>query len=347
MPKKKTLKYTLAVIHHLGNHEKYDYSAVTEKHIVNCRSRIPIRCKTCKFILTPTISNHFNKETKCANCYKKEHHKRERWTFKKFNRLLREGFDYSEVTELHIINNVSFIPISCKKCSYKWSTTLTNHFHIKSNCPNCMHSIPYNLESFKKRAYEVHGNKFNYSNLSETDISGIGCLINIECNQCDFKWFASISNHIHDSTGCPKCAKSGYSKISIEWLSYFEKYIKIQHAINSAEFRIELKEPTIYWKKYLAIDGYCKELNLCLEYDGCLWHGCENENCEFFNVKIHPINKISMDEILEKTKMKHQLIKDMGYNLVVIRGCDYENIKKLNQINKYVLTILSSFNIKF
>jgi hypothetical protein len=144
---------------------------------------------------------------------------------------------------------------------------------------------------------------------------------------------------------CKICINYGYSKIALEWLSVFETYIPIQHAENGGEHKIKLNEPTLYWKKRIAIDGYCADKNICFEFDGCLFHGCDNENCKFFNMKINPITGKSMEDMLAKTKAKHKLIEDLGYKLIVIKGCEYHDIKTYGNIDLYVQDILSNINL--
>jgi hypothetical protein len=47
---------------------KYNYSDITEEHILGVKSHIPVKCNKCKNIWYPTIGNHINNETNCP-CY--------------------------------------------------------------------------------------------------------------------------------------------------------------------------------------------------------------------------------------------------------------------------------------
>jgi hypothetical protein len=139
---------------------------------------------------------------------------------------------------------------------------------------------------------------------------------------------------------CPMCSKSNYSKLSIEWLSVIERYITIQHAENEGEYRIKLDQPTSYWKRWLTVDGYCESLELCFEFDGCIFHGCENQHCKYYKLEKSPINGKPMKDIIDRSRTKHQLIRDLGYRLIVMKECEYINMKKSGNIESYMLSIL-------
>ena len=57
-----------------------------------------------------------------------------------------DKFDYSGITENHIINASSRIPIKCKKCHYNWNPTITNHIKEKIIIPhNCLCAACYTI----------------------------------------------------------------------------------------------------------------------------------------------------------------------------------------------------------
>ena len=71
-------------------------------------------------------------------------------------------------------------------------------------------------------------------------------------------------------------------------------------------------------------DGYCKETNTIYEFHGDLWHGnpklYDKNNISYFGIKY--------GELYEKTLEREQLIKDLGYNLVVMWEYDWNKINK-------------------
>ena len=105
--------------------------------------------------------------------------------------------------------------------------------------------------------------------------------------------------------------------------------IYINHALNDGEFNI----PNTRYKA----DGYCHETNTIYEFHGDYWHG---------NPKIYDSNRINKTcnithgELYKKTLEKGNIIKDMGYNLVVMWELDW------TKINKSIKTIQKKIRLK-
>ncbi len=65
------------------------------------------------------------------------------------------------------------------------------------------------------------------------------------------------------------------------------------------------------------VDGYDKASNTVYLYHGRFWHGCPET---FDPDMIHPIVKIPMKDLYEKTMFYENKIKEAGYNLIVKWG---------------------------
>jgi hypothetical protein len=65
------------------------------------------------------------------------------------------------------------------------------------------------------------------------------------------------------------------------------------------------------------VDGFDTETNTVYLYHGKFWHGCPKT---FDPEMIHPVVKLPMKELYEKTIMYENKIKDAGYNLIVKWG---------------------------
>jgi hypothetical protein len=72
----------------------------------------------------------------------------------------------------------------------------------------------YTLTIFLERAQVVHGDKFDYSNITEADIKGCQSKITVVCRRCRYIWRPSIVNHISGEYGCPSCA--GLVRLTLE-----------------------------------------------------------------------------------------------------------------------------------
>lgn len=180
------------------------------------------------------------------------------------------------------------------------------------------------IEEFIRKARLTHGDKYDYSSSVYTTTDSY---IGIKCiKHGEFKQVAS--SHLA-GTGCPRCSYKRYSNGQIDWLDTIMKYttIHIQHIKNDVEHRIGRT------KKHA--DGYSNEYNTIFEFHGCYYHGCPR--CFTDRDKISIYKKQSMEEIYQKTLKKEQECRDLGYNLIVIWECDWNNIKKFpERLDEYM-----------
>lgn len=112
---------------------KYDYSAITSDHIKGYRSKVPLTCNTCAYEWTPRIDDHINSKSGCPSCSG-----RLKWTLERFleraTKLNGDKYDYSMITQEHIKNKFSLIPIQCNICFHQWAPRLDNHINLKQGC---------------------------------------------------------------------------------------------------------------------------------------------------------------------------------------------------------------------
>ena len=66
----------------------------------------------------------------------------------------------------------------------------------------------YTLEIFLERAREIHGNKYDYSNIRPEDIQGRDCHVDVKCNVCGYEWKPSIQSHITHKSNCQRCTNT-------------------------------------------------------------------------------------------------------------------------------------------
>lgn len=185
--------------------DKCNYSLITEQHIVNQDSYVPIICNICFYQWSTSIMSHINMKSGCLECAGVVP-----WNLERF--LIRGKqvhgykYNYSEITENHIAGKDSHVPIECNVCQYKWRTSIHSHINSMTGCPDCAGVVPWTLERFKTRAANIHGDKHNYSHLTEEDITGVHDNISIKCNGCLYQWITCINSHINRKQGCPDCA---------------------------------------------------------------------------------------------------------------------------------------------
>ena len=149
--------------------------------------------------------------------------------------------------------------------------------------------------------------------------------------------------------------KDNHSKESIQWLSHLEKRIKeggkdinIQHArTTKGEHQVFYKGKT-QMVKY-KLDGYFEYdgNKFACEYYGCNWHGCEL--C-FPSDRESTMNKgISMAQLYRDTQVRENRLREMGYKIISIWGCQFKQEQDSNnEVKKFVdnLDIQDSINLR-
>lgn len=208
---RKISKYTLEIFlnrAHTIHGNKYNYDDVKPEHIENSRSKVPIKCNTCRHKWECSINNHINGKRECPSCAGVLP-----WKYDRFmsNALVIHGdkFNYSRIIPEYIKNKESIILIECKTCGYCFETTVDRHIVRKRGCPSCSKRLPWTYERFIDDALEIHGNKINYSKVTlNTICDGHKSRVTLICNTCYYEWITSIDSHIRRKHGCPNCASN-------------------------------------------------------------------------------------------------------------------------------------------
>lgn len=105
----------------------------------------------------------------------------------------------------------------------------------------------------------------------------------------------------------------GFSYKAIQWLEAImkEQNIFIQHARNIGEYKIPNTK--------ITVDGFCPKTNTVYEFYGDLYHGnpqkYQSNNKTFFYK--------TAGELYQRTIERENMIKEMGYNLIVIWEKDW------------------------
>ncbi len=277
----------------------YDYSNVD---YININTKVMIFCKEHNEYFLQSPNSHLSGSA-CWKCgiIKGSNKKRSNTEefIKKAIKIHGNRYDYSYVDYKHTNKKVIII------CKEHGSFTQTPHNHLVFNCLKCSGNEKGNTEEFIKKSIKIHGNKYDYSKVNYINNNIKIILI---CKKHKQEFTQSPNNHLSGNI-CPRCSINNFSKLSIQWLELISKLnnIYIQHALNDGEYKIEKT-------KYKA-DGYCKETNTIYEFHGDYWHG----NPKLYNSnKLNKTNKKTYGELYQNTLKKEELIKKLGYNLVVI-----------------------------
>ena len=297
--------------------DSFDYSKVIYN---NSKTKIIIICKKHgEFEQKP--SNHLT-GFGCIQCgFDNTKIKQSKTTeeFIKESKIIhKDTYDYSKVEYNNSNTNVILI---CK-IHGDFEQSPPNHLKGKG-CKKCATIYTSGLirgttEEFVEKAKLTHRDSFDYSK-----VEYISCnkTVKIICKKHG-EFEQTPYNHLKSSLGCPTCVPRKYSMKAIKYLDFISKYnnIFIQHQCNNGEHRI-------INTKYNA-DGYCKETNTIYEFHGTIFHG-DPRMCN--PLEYNYLGK-NYGEIYENTLKREQLIKDLGYNLVVMWEYDWDNIIKSMKI---------------
>lgn len=298
---------------------KYNYEATIPSMITCIRSSIIISCNKCNYIWPSTIENHITRRCGCTKCAH-----RSPLTYdifmEKVTAMYGDKRDYSKVTPDDIENCNSIIVISCTKCNYEWPCKIRNHIDVKRSCRNCIGRVPYTYERFINKAISIHGDRYNYNKIIQSQVHGTDSIVPIICNQCNYEWPVSIDNHIYSRSGCPICRSS---KGELKCAQSF-KELRIAFV---PKFRI----PVYKQKEYDFLFEW-NGIKYILEYDGIQHH----KNNSYFHR--------TPDAFADTQKNDHDftiLALNQGYRVIRI---DYTNIKN---ISRHIVTAVNSGKILY
>lgn len=132
----------------------------------------------------------------------------------------------------------------------------------------------------------------------------------------------------------------GYSKISQDFFDVLDKYYKEYttfYATKNEEYEIINKNDYYY-----MLDYYIKELNICVEYNGDMWHA----NPNMFEAHDNPIpykKDLYADEIWERDNNRIKKLKELGIKTFIVwdsevkdRGMNFIIKKLVENIKNYI-----------
>jgi hypothetical protein len=176
-------------------------------------------------------------------------------------------------------------------------------------------STTLDLDTMKKRALSKRNNIDVTSSFIDTS-GRYKKLANIRCTIHDVSYTAFPGGL------CPECRKErnreqAESIRELAWRSQSSGSFVSKKETEWLD-ALGIKERQ-YWLEDVKykVDGYDAETNTVYLYHGRFWHGCpETYDPEM----IHPVVKLPMRDLYEKTLKYENMIKEAGYNLIVKWG---------------------------
>jgi hypothetical protein len=228
---------------------------------------------------------------KCEKCVFEEKGIKSRLTTQEFIERSRkvhgDNYDYSRTK---YITSDKKLKIICKKHG---SFEQMPFVHLSAKgCPKCGRWSLLDTDIFKKRAFKIHGEKFDYSQVNYVNARikiKIGCLKHGIFEQ-------TPQNHLKGQ-GCPICLESqGERKIGL----YLDK--------QKITYKKEKSFAGCRNKYKLFFDFYIPVLNVCVEYDGSQHY--------------HPVEYFGGEKVFKETQksdaIKNKYCSDNGIKLIRI-----------------------------
>jgi hypothetical protein len=218
---------------------------------INSKKESVIICKQGhEFLRTP--NRHLNEKDFCNQC------KENSYIQDKLSKIDFSGFEY-----LHWIGEK--VDIKCNKCNSIFNRKINAHLKLK-NCPICNPNKD-NKERFIEKSINIHGDKYDYSNIEYISSKN---KINLICNN-GHEITQKVNNHLR-GTGCPKCNRFNKKESSIfDFIkeNYSGEIIQSDRKILNGQ----------------ELDIYLPDLNLAFEFNGLYWHS------EIYKDRMYHLNK--------------------------------------------------------
>lgn len=207
--------------------DKFDYSMITPEMITGVTARISIKCNTCDHQWSPTIYGHIHCKNGCPSC---SH--RIPWTYDRFVEAIHNihgsKYNYDKVDPKAILRKDTRVELRCNECGYEWNPVIDVLINQGSGCPDCAGNAPWTYERFIKHANDTHGDKYDYSMVTPSDINNKKSRIQLICNECNYSWESSVDNHINGRRGCRNCSNR------LPW--NYESFIECSKRIHGFRF---------------------------------------------------------------------------------------------------------------
>ena len=232
----------------------------------------------------------------CPTCWRERRGKHKKISLETFLNKAKEihgnKYNYSKVAFNSVMDKVCII---CPEHGEFWQTPKV-HLRSIDGCPKCTNEKNgvikrLTLNKFIKKARAIHGNKYDYSNVTYFNTDSKVCII---CPEHGEFWQCP-HNHIGSKQGCPYCTNS-----------HLENEISLVLKSNNIIFKREMGFEWLKYKKKLWLDFYLPDYNIAIE--------CQGEQ---------HFNKFRWEK--DETKLKERQLRDK----IKKELCEKHNIKIL------------------
>ena len=207
----------------------------------NAFSKANVKCLIDGFEWSASVSSLVNQVCGCPQCSNLR-----RWTTEERIKQINDIDNIEFVSWVDGYKNaVSMANVKCTVDGFKWRAAVNDLVNKGSGCPQCAGLRRWASE---ERIEQINSLD-NISFISWVDYhNGNDSKANVKCNIDGFEWAATVNSLIHNGTGCPKCAKSGYNRSKTGTLyalrSECGKYVKVGISNRPAHRHKDLERAT-------------------------------------------------------------------------------------------------------
>ena len=214
--------------------DKFDYS---KTRCIRTDDKIEIICKEHGSFFQ-LQSNHL-KGQGCPYCSGNARMTKDEF-LKRAHELFGDTYDYSKVKDSDVKNRNSIVTIICR-IHGEFQQSVHNHLRADIGCPKCAGNARLTVESFIEKARKVHGDKYDYSKVTEIHNNHhkvtIICPVHGEFQQ-------TPQNHLN-GTGCPRC---------IGLYTTFDEFLKMAKEVYGDKYDYSLaKEDFVNMSKPIRV----------------------------------------------------------------------------------------------
>jgi hypothetical protein len=279
---------------------RYDYSKVNYK---NSSTKIIIICKEHgEFEQAPISHLNGSNCNKCSGAYTLSTDE----FVNKANIIHDNEYDYSKV---EYVNTKKKVTIVCK--IHGDFTQIPEHHLNGHGCSKCANCHKYTTNEFIKKANEIHGNKYDYSNVVYTKSHD---KISIICNEHG-EFVQNASSHLR-GIGCSKC---GIIKMSTVQRKTKDEFVREATLVHFDKYD---------YSKVEYINTVTKVIIICKIHGGFLqspYGHLQGYNChKCSNEQIGAIKRKTINDFIEDAKKIHGDKYD--YSQVVYEGTEIKVI---------------------
>lgn len=184
--------------------DRWNYDYLKGMRMKGSITRIDVICTACQRVSTMTAADHIICRGTCKWC-KRGYKEREKWSLDRLHRCLAEDkyANFEVVSVEEPVEIKSKIIVKCRVCNTETVRSIY-YFLQHPACKHCNRLEAWTMQRFLDAAYDIHGDKYDYTAVRTIAHWSIRTSVPITCRTCHHSWQQRLDSHINKHCGCPK-----------------------------------------------------------------------------------------------------------------------------------------------